>query len=103
MPTIQFLTDAQYITTSQSISVSKPMKFGVSANGPDAMLTRLLIQRTFQGTAVTAFDSTFSKSSYTKAIKVLSQSTAGTEDWSFTVYDENGNTAGLKLTITTTP
>jgi len=66
-------------------------------------LKHLNVQRASHGKTNTAFDTVFSSSSFNYIFHTLAAAYAGAETWTFTIYDENGNTALKSLVITTTP
>jgi hypothetical protein len=102
-PNIHFLAGAGYISADQSVSISTPLKFGISAQQGDGKLKRFFVQRTFQGHTATVADSAISATSFTTDLITTAQALAGQEVWVFTIFDNNGGSEAVTLTITTTP
>jgi len=102
LPSIHFLAGTGYTSSNQSVLISTPLKFGISASSSDSKLKRFFVQRTFEGKTITAYDTTFSSSTYTVDLTTNAQGAAGTEIWVFTVFDNNNGSAAVTLTITTT-
>jgi hypothetical protein len=102
-PSVHFLAGAGYISADQSVALSAPLKFGIAATQGDGKLKRFFVQRTFQGHTATVKDSAFSATSFNADLYTAAQAIAGQEVWVFTIFDNNGGSAAVTLTITTTP
>jgi hypothetical protein len=100
-PTIHFITGAGYTSSDQTVQISTPLLFGISATAGDGELNRFLVKRTFQGKTTTAKDSSFSATSFTYDLHTVAMGTDGTETWVFTIFDNNGGSSAATLTITT--
>jgi hypothetical protein len=76
--------------------------FGIAATAGDGNLNRFLVKRTFQGKTTTVKDSSFIAASFNYDLHTFAMGTAGTETWVFTIFDNNGSSSAVTLTITTT-
>jgi hypothetical protein len=103
VPTIHFITGTGYTSSDQTVQISTPLLFGISATAGDGQLSRFLVIRTFQGKTTTAKDSSFSATSFNYDLHTVAMGTVGTETWVFTIFDNNGGSSAVTLTITTTP
>jgi len=101
-PTIHFITGAGYISSDQTVQITTPLLFGINATAGDGKLNRLIAKRTFQGKTSTAKDSSFSAASFTYDFHTVAMGSPGNETWVFTIFDTNGGSSAVTLTITTT-
>ena len=100
-PSIHLLTGSGYISKDTSVGMSSALLFGISATAGNGNLTRLLVQRTFNGKAKTAADTTINVTSFNYNLHSVSQGAVGVENWSFKIYDSNRDSASVNLTVTT--
>jgi hypothetical protein len=101
-PSLHLLTGSGYISSNVSVQEATSLLFGISATAGDGKLTRCFVQRTSQGKAKTAKDTTISVTSFNYDLHAFALASVGTETWTFTIYDSNGGSAATSLTITTT-
>jgi hypothetical protein len=101
-PTIHFIAGAGYTSSDQTVQISTALLFGISATAGDGKLNRFLVKRTFQGKTTTVKDSSFSAASFNYDLHTVAMGNVGTETWVFTIFDNNGGSAAVTLTITTT-
>lgn len=101
-PAIHFLAGAGLVSGDVTVKSGAAISIGISAMAGSGKLTRFFVQRTFQGKTSTAYDTTLSTTSYSVTLNGNAQGSAGAETWVFTIFDANGNTAAVTLTITTT-
>jgi hypothetical protein len=102
LPSIHFLAGSGYTSSDQSVEINTPLKFGIAASSSDSKLKRFYVQRIFQGNTTTAYDTTFSSYTYTIDLITNARGDVGAETWVFTIFDNNGGSAAVTLTITTT-
>jgi hypothetical protein len=102
VPSIHFLAGTDYISADKTVAIGSPLLFGISATISDGKLKRFLVQRIFSGKTTTAYDTSFSSSSYTVDLHAIAKLATGAETWNFTIFDNNGATAAVTLVITTT-
>jgi hypothetical protein len=100
-PSIHLLTGSGYISKDTSVGMSSALLFGISATAGNGNLTRLLVQRTFNGKAKTAADTTINVTSFNYNLHSVSQGAIGVETWLFKIYDSNKDSASVNLTVTT--
>lgn len=108
-PTIAFLggiyqpLNLERVDGDVTVSVGEQFVFGISANKGDKDLRRVYIERVYENVAtVIVLDSVFSNASFNLDIITFAYPTAGTEDFTCTVWDKNDKTASIGFTITTT-
>jgi hypothetical protein len=102
-PTIQLVAGTGFISSDVTINFGIAIQFKIAAVAGSGNLKHLNVQRASHGKTNTAFDTVFSSSSFNYIFHTLAAAYAGAETWTFTIYDENGNTALKSLVITTTP
>jgi hypothetical protein len=100
-PSIHLLTGSGYISKDTSVQMSSALLFGISATSGTGNLTRLLVQRTSNGKAKTAKDTTINVTSFNYVLHSISLGSVGSEIWVFKIYDSNRDSASVNLTITT--
>ena len=99
---IRFNTASGYISADKSVPAFSPLLFGIIATPGDGKLNRFFVQRTANGKTSTVIDSSFSASSFNYDLHSYASGMIGTEVWVFTIFDNTGGSAIIKLTITTT-
>lgn len=101
-PSIHLLIGTGYISSGVSIQITTSLLFGISATAGDGKLTRFSVQRTFKGRLKTERDSVINVTSFNYNLRSYAEGLAGIENWVFKIYDSNGNSAAITLTISTT-
>jgi hypothetical protein len=104
-PTINFVTGSGYISSDANLKAGEAFTVNLSAaanSTSGAKLVNLKVIRVLGGNTVTVADETIDLSSFTSEISANAAFIAGTEKWTFTVTDANGETAEISLNITTT-
>jgi hypothetical protein len=104
-PTITFVTGSGYISSDATLSAGEAFTVNISATANStsgAKLTNLKVVRTLGGNAVTVADETIDLSSFTSELSANAAFIAGTEKWTFSVTDANGESAEISINITTT-
>lgn len=101
-PTIHLLTGAGLISSDVTVNSGAQLTFGISASATSGKLNKFLIQRIYHGKTSSAYDTTFSSATYSVTIGSHATGSAGTETWTFTIFDDNGTNDAISLAITTT-
>jgi len=104
-PTIKFVTGSGYVSSDATLSAGEVFTVNISATANStsgAKLTNLKVVRNLGGNAVTYVDQDVDQSSFTGEMSAYAAFIVGTEKWTFTVTDANGETAEIVLNITTT-
>lgn len=101
-PAIHLNVGSGYTSSDQSVKINTPLLFGISATAGDGNLKRLFVQRTFKSKTSTPIDSVFSATSFTYDLHTVAMGADGPETWVFTIFDNNGSSSAVTLTITTT-
>lgn len=101
-PVIHFVAGAGYTSGDQTVQITTPLKFGITATAGDSKLKRFFVQRTFKGKTTTEKDSSFSANAFNYDLYTSAQGADGQESWVFTIFDNNGGSAAVSLIITTT-
>lgn len=94
-----------YVSTNTTLETNQLFWVGVNANensSSKSNLTNFKVVRKFEDDfAYTVLDSTFNESSFTLDMGVLASHKVGTDVWTFTITDKDGESAVLSFTITT--
>lgn len=104
-PTIKFVTGAGYISSDATLKAGEAFTVNISATANStsgAKLVNLKVVRTIGSNDVTVADEAIDLSSFTSELSANAAFIAGTEKWTFTVTDANGEKAEISLNITTT-
>jgi len=106
-PTIAFLggiyqpLNLERVDGDVTVSVGEQFVFGISASKGDKDLRRVYIERVYENVAtVIVLDSTFSSATFQLDIITFAYPTAGTEDFTCTVWDKNDKSATIGFTVT---
>ncbi|MCB0431051.1 MAG: hypothetical protein H6585_10750 [Flavobacteriales bacterium] len=104
-PTINFVGGSGYVDANVQLTVNDAFKVGITASSNATSSTKLVsfkVVRTANNTPVTVLDSTISTKTFgTWTGNFTAQSTATTENWTFTVTDADGESATATFTIQT--
>lgn len=101
-PDISFMTNTGYITSNTTLTTGSGFTVGITASkhSEDCEdLTRLTVTR--DNGATTAWDSLFTGSSVSRVFNFTAKPITGSEKFTFTVTDGNGNTAEVSFTVNT--
>jgi hypothetical protein len=90
-----------YISSNQSVPLSSPLLFGVTAKGGDWFLTRFLVTRTFRTKVNIVKDSVVNTPSLNFDILASSLPIAENETWIFKVFTSRGDSLAVSIVITT--
>jgi hypothetical protein len=102
-PVISFKVASGFISKDTTVKSGSKLTFGINASASSGNLKEFKVQRASSGKpAGTAYDTSFSSSGYAITLKGSAVGSPGAETWTFTVYDDNGNSASISLVITTT-
>jgi hypothetical protein len=101
-PSLQLVAGTGFVSSDVTVKFGNAIKFKIEASATSGNLTHFTVQRASTGKTKTAFDTVFSSSSFSYILQTFAAGKAGTETWTFTIYDENGNTATKSLVVTTT-
>ena len=101
-PTLHFISGTGYTFSNQTVQISTPLLFGISATAGDGKLNHFVVKRTFQDTTTTAKDTSFGATSFKYDLHTVAKGSPGNETWVFTILDNNGGSSAVTLTITTT-
>jgi len=104
-PNISFVSGSGYISSDATLKAGEAFTVNLSASANStsgAKLVKLNVIRVLGGNTVTVADETIDLSSFTSEVSANAAFIAGTEKWTFTVTDANGETAAISLNITTT-
>jgi hypothetical protein len=105
-PRMSLINTAGYTFQDASFAVGSPFKIGVRCASSEATTTPLAslnITQNFQGKLGTAFDTTFSVSTFSRDFEYVTQAVSGQETWTITLKDASGYTVVNSFIITTTP
>jgi len=104
-PSINFVTGSGYLSSDATLKAGEAFTVNLSATANStsgAKLVNLKVIRVLGGNTVTVADETIDLSSFTSEISANAAFISGTEKWTFTVTDANGESAEISLNITTT-
>jgi hypothetical protein len=101
-PTILFNATPGFTTTDVSVTAGSVIKIGIIANGTSSNLSRITISQLVGAQSTTLHDSTFSSAQFSQNFTIATASVAGSVKLTFKISQEDGETAELSLTITTT-
>ncbi len=105
-PTINFIGGTGFTSGDVTLNAGDAIKVGISAfsnSSSKAKLKNLKVVRTFNNTPFVALDSTFSTTdAFNITLESFAYPAAGTERWTFTITDKDGESAEISFNITTT-
>jgi hypothetical protein len=104
-PTINFIGGGDYISSDVTLDTGEEFLVGITAlsnTSSGTKLASLKVVRTFNNTPETVFENTtINASTYTWSDYVNANTSAGTERWTFTITDKDGETSEVSFNITT--
>jgi hypothetical protein len=100
-PQLTMKNTSGYISSNQSVPLSSPLLFGVTAKGGDWSLTRFLVTRTFRTKVNIVKDSAINTPSLDFNVLASSLPIAENETWIFKVFTTNGDSLAVTIVITT--
>jgi hypothetical protein len=105
-PSMNFVGGNNFISSDQTVDAGTVFSVGVNATANSTSgtkLTKFKIVRTFNNVPQTAFDTTFNSSisNYNENFTAVAAPVAGSERWTFTITDKDGETKELAFVITT--
>jgi len=100
-PTIQLIAKTGYFNSDQTVQITTPLLFGIVASAGDGKLNHFVVKRTFHDTTTTAKDTSFGAMSFKYDLHAFAVGSPGNEKWVFTVFDNNGGSSAVSITITT--
>jgi len=106
LPSINFVTGADYVSADVTLSTNNQFKVGINANKDtesDNKLTNFKVVRTFNNIPTTVLDSTINGDYFSIEILENSNPLAGDERWTYTITDEAGESSEVSMIITTDP
>lgn len=103
-PTINFIGGAGYTSTDVTLDAGELFRVGVNAaaNATSGKnLVKFKVVRTFDNTPTTELDTTINTDNFSWNSYFSANTGVGSETWTFTVTDKDGQTNELSLKITT--
>lgn len=103
-PTMNFVGGSGFISDDATLGAGELFKVGVNASANSTSSTKLVnfkVVRTFDNIAYTVIDSTFSSSTFNLSFTTAAYPVAGSERWTFTIKDKDGESKELAFVITT--
>ncbi len=104
-PVVKFKTGTIYTSADKTVAKSTVITVGISADKVEDNLKTLNVSYAYDGAATTTTKQNFdiptaSIAHYEQDVTFTTRATAGTEKWTFTVTDQDGNITPLTLTLT---
>ena len=104
-PSIAFKTGTDYTSASVTVAKGSSVKVGIIASKKEDDMKTYNISYAYDGASSTTTKETFTLTgnevtSYDKDYDFTVRNQAGTEDWSFTITDKDGNIAKLSIKLT---
>ena len=103
-PTITFIGGAGFTDSDVTLNAGAPFKVGINATANVSSgknLANLKIVRTFNNIPVTMLDSTLTLDNFSGSFTSNAVAVVGTERWTFTITDKDGQSNELSFNITT--
>ena len=104
-PSIAFKTGTGYTSANATVAKGASVKVGITASKKEDDMKTYNISYAYDGASSTTTKETFTLTgnevtSYDKDYDFTVRNQAGTEDWSFTITDKDGNIAKLSIKLT---
>ncbi len=104
-PDMSFKTGSTYVSADVTLPMDTTIKVGITATKTEDELNTYNVSYAYDGATTTTTSQTFEltkddEESYTKDVNITTRSVAGTEKWSFTITDKDGNTTVKSITLT---
>jgi hypothetical protein len=103
-PSMNFIGGADYVDGNATMDAGAEFKFGINATAnasSGAKLTNIKIVRTFDDTPTEVLNETINAANYNQTFTANAVSEVGTERWTFTITDKDGESKELAFVITT--
>jgi hypothetical protein len=105
-PTINFIGGADYVSSDVTLAPGADFLVGINASANTSSNTKLAsfkVVRTFANVPETVFEtsSSINSGTYTWSDNLTAKESAGTERWTFTITDKDGETSEVSFNITT--
>lgn len=104
-PDMSFTTGSTYVSGDKTVPQDTTIKVGITATKTEDELNTYNVSYAYDGATTTTTYQTFEltkddEESYSKVVSITTRSVAGTEKWSFTITDKDGNTTTKDITLT---
>jgi hypothetical protein len=104
-PKIVFKTGAGYTSGNAIVGKDSTIKVGVTCDKTEDELSKLNVSYAYDGATTTTTKDDFTiaaadEDHFEKDYTIKARSTAGSEKWTFTVTDRDGNLSNVSLTLT---
>jgi len=103
-PSMNFVGGSGFISADANLAAGAVFQVGVNASANSTSKTKLTnfkVVRTFNNIPYTVIDSTFSESNFNLQFTIVAYLEAGSERWTFTIKDKDGESKELAFVITT--
>jgi len=103
-PSMNFVGGSGFISADANLTAGAVFQVGVNASANSTSKTKLTnfkVVRTFNNIPYTVIDSTFSESNFNLQFTIVAYPEAGSERWTFTIKDKDGESKELAFVITT--
>jgi len=103
-PSMNFVGGSGFISADANLAAGAVFQVGVNASANSTSKTKLTnfkVVRTFNNIPYTVIDSTFSESNFNLQFTMVAYPEAGSERWTFTIKDKDGESKELAFVITT--
>ena len=103
-PSMNFVGGSGFISADANLAAGAVFQVGVNASANSTSKTKLTnfkVVRTFNNIPYTVIDSTFSESNFNLQFTMVAYPEAGSERWTFTIKDKDGESMELAFVITT--
>jgi hypothetical protein len=103
-PSINFIGGTDYVTGDKILDAGAEFKFGINASAnanSGKKLTNFKVVRTFNNVPDQVLDTTFSVDNFNQSYITNANTEIGTERWTFTITDKDGESKELSFVITT--
>ena len=104
-PTIEFKTGGTYTSVDKTVSKKETITVGITATKTEDDLKTYNVSYSYDGATspTTFYNYSLSKSefnSYSKDIEVVARDQAGSEKWTFSITDKDGNISQKTIVLT---
>ncbi len=104
-PIVTFKTTAGYTAADASVAKNLTIKVGITADKVEDDMLTYNVSYAYDGAATTITQQTFTlagaeQQHYEKDITFVTRNQAGTEKWTFTITDKDGNITQKQFTLT---
>lgn len=104
-PDVQFKTGAGYTSADATVGQGASVLVGIQATKTEDEMKTFNVSHAFDGSVTTTTDTTVTltgtqEESYATDYTIVTRNQAGTEKWSFTITDRDGNITTKSITLT---